>query len=374
MDSNYIQLIDAVRYGLRGHAPLIQVTSDLITLAQKHQVQNFLVFNSGVPEYKKLFGISVAQSMAQDYAVEELIAEFESHQLTIVPIKGVCTKQRYPEVTLRTMGDVDILCDMHQTDTVRKLMAELGYEGFEEGRVHDSYSMPPNVSVEVHKTLVDGESEFFDYYRDILDRCRQKPGYKYVREMSLEDEYIFNLTHLIGHFKHGGIGIRFIVDVYVYEHISKFHDLTLKRDYLEGELRKLGIFEFYRNLRDLAQLWFGSEEERIAIDSNNILDALGDYILECGIFGKQENQASLNASKGKIRMLMQSCFPRYDSMKSMFPWLKPVLLPFGWLLRAWRVLRYRRRNIRTVWKNTMTGDMAAGAELKKFYESCGLKM
>ena len=40
MDSNYIQLIDSVRYGLRRHAPLFRVTSDLIILAQRHQVDH----------------------------------------------------------------------------------------------------------------------------------------------------------------------------------------------------------------------------------------------------------------------------------------------------------------------------------------------
>jgi hypothetical protein len=33
------------------------------------------------------------------------------------------------------------------------------------------------------------------------------------------------------------------------------------------------------------------------------------------------------------------------SMKSMFPWLKPLLLPYAWLLRAIRAVRHRKGNL-----------------------------
>lgn len=96
-------------------------------------------------------------------------------------------------------------------------MRTLGYENHVEGRKHDHYSMPPYVSLEVYRDLVDGDNEFYNYYRNIWIRCKPKSGFQYVYEMSLEDEYIFNFVHLVEHFKNGGIGLRFLVDVYVYE-------------------------------------------------------------------------------------------------------------------------------------------------------------
>ena len=58
--------------------------------------------------------------------------------------------------------------------------------------------------------------------------------------MSLEDEYIYNLIHLVEHFQNGGVGIRFVMDVYIYNRIE-----TIDWEYIEAELAKLGLWEFF---------------------------------------------------------------------------------------------------------------------------------
>lgn len=360
-------LIKCVRAALHDETISLPIDTDIVTLAKRHQVQTLLYMATQAKHLQKQFNVAIAQSITQECALDELIQYFEKHGLYVMPVKGICAKKRYSDSILRTMGDLDILCKPDQSKAIQLAMQSLGYENHVEGRKHDSYSIPPYVSVEVHRDLVDGDNEFYDYYRNVWERCKQRAGYNCVYEMSLEDEYIFNLVHLVEHFKNGGIGLRFLVDVYVYEH------LDMDRGYISAELAKLDLIRFYHNVRSLTLYWFGTDEEKSYIEFTPVLQELGDYILSCGIFGSRENLADLKAVRGKIGSFLRICFPGYDSMKSMFPWLNPLLLPYAWGLRAVRVLKYRRKNLKIVWDSSMSGDAESGKKLMKFYESCGLK-
>jgi hypothetical protein len=226
-------LIAYIRAFLHNENVEFPITPEVVALAKKHQVQNFLWLTSSNPDEKKQLHMSVAASMAQEYSADELLTCFEEQGLYVMPLKGICTRKRYPDVFLRTMSDLDILCKMEQAKEVHLAMQSLGYKNHVEGRKHDSYSRPPYVHVEVHRDMVDGESPYWDYYRDIWERCSPRAGFQYVYEMSTEDEYIFNLVHLAGHFRNGGISLRFLVDVYIYE------QQKIDRGYIAGSSRNL---------------------------------------------------------------------------------------------------------------------------------------
>jgi hypothetical protein len=359
-------LIAYIRAFLHGESITIPITKDVIALAKRHQVQNILYRETKVPALQMEFNVSVARSMAQEYAMDELMEYFEAHQLYVMPLKGICTKRRYSDPMLRTMGDLDIRCKAEQAKGVQLAMQDLGYENHVEGRKHDSYSMPPYVRVEVHRDLVDGESQYFDYYQNIWGRCKPKMGCQYVYEMSIEDEYIFNLVHLVGHFKESGIGLRFLIDVYIYE------SMEMDWRYIAVELDQLGLTNFYQNIRSLVLYWLGTDEERNGVELTPIIQQLGKYIISGSNTGSIQNCANLKAGRGKLSSLFHSCFPGYASMKSMFPWLKPLLLPYGWILRAVRALKYRRNHVKSVWNTSMGGNAGAGKRLLQFYKSCGL--
>jgi hypothetical protein len=181
--------------------------------------------------------------------------------------------------------------------------------------------------------------------------------------MRVEDELVFNIVHLAEHFKEGGAGVRFIIDVYVYSRIK------MDREYVEQELTKLGLNEFYHHILYLANYWFADGENA------ELTEKLADFIMNGGVFGDKENAAALAVEEGRVRHLVKVCFPDYDSMKSMFPWLegKGVLLPYAWGLRGVRALRYRKGNVRTHMNSIKTGDIEKGKALRQFYTECGLR-
>lgn len=362
------KLVDAIQKSLHNEKVDVDISDELISLSQRHQVQTLLYLATNNVNLRKKYLFAASQSIAQEYAVNEIATTFEEKGIDVMLIKGICTKFRYPNSTMRTMGDIDILVNASQSQKVHKTLLQLEYGGYEQGRKHDNYTKPPYVTLEVHRNLLGGQNEYYSYYSNVWQKAINYKDYKHVYVLPLEDEYIFNIIHLVSHLKNGGIGLRFVVDIYIYE------QLNMNREYIEQELKKLKLDKFYKNIKALAIYWFGDSDQQKEIICNEQIQQLGDFILDCGIFGKQSNKGNLIAGNNRWKTFIKFCFPGYNSMKSMFPWLVPVLLPFAWILRMVRALLYRRTNVKYVLDSTVQGNRDEGLALIDFYEKCGLPM
>ena len=243
------------------------------------------------------------RSENQLYAVDCIQKQCEASGIDTLVVKGAVTKKRYSDPFLRSMSDIDVLYKTQQHNEFKKVMFALGYTDYREGRKNDTYNMPPFISVEAHRSLLANESEYFDYYSDVWNRCLLKNGCKHTYEMKIEDEFIFNIIHLAEHFKHGGVGIRFIMDVYVYD------NLDIDRGYFENELKKLNLYDFYLNVSALSEYWFANGE------STELIEKLSSFVLSNEIFGTKENKAALYVSEGRVSGLLGTCFPEYEDMK-----------------------------------------------------------
>ena len=362
-------LIEIVRCALHGEICAVESLSDEIgVLAQKHRLFNLLYLGTGNERAKRKYKEFLTKSAAQQDYFEKLTAACEAAGVELLPLKGICTKFRFPRPELRSMDDIDVLCKPEQKKQLHAVFETIGYDRFIEGRKHDSYTLFPFVAVETHRQLVDENERYIAYYQDIWQKVTLREGYHHIYEMSLEDEYIFNIVHLADHFQNGGAGIRFFTDIYVYERLKK------KDEYLESELKKLKLFEFYQKAKELAFHWFGTDEERACVGQTPILEQMEVFVLTGGLYGDKQRLKDINASAGKINALGSAVFPPYHSMQSMFPWLKtPLLLPWAWLVRGIKMLKNRRANIQRVWDNTTQGDKERGISIKQFYANCGLQ-
>ena len=321
---------------------------------------------------KRLYQFSMREVMRnynQTDEIEKLLKTFEEEKLYVLPVKGVCTKRHYPQPDMRSMGDIDVLCKASQQGKLKKVMVDLGYDYEAEGRKHDHYSMKPYMNLEMHRELVETDSKYSSYYKTVWDRVQKREGCTYICEMTLEDEYIYNLIHLVEHFQNGGIGIRFVMDVFLYDQMEQ-----MNWDYVRGELRSLGLLEFYSQISSLAKRWFafsGEEKE----EEPDVIDKMEAYVMDNGTFGNQKNEAAISVAKGgKVRFLLRAVFPNLENMKSMFPWLEkwPILLPISWVIRGVRSILFRRGNIKVQLDKYRYGNQEYGQELQAFFKDCGL--
>lgn len=350
----------------------------IVNYARKHGVLQMLYLSiehlpkSAWPDsnminhIKQAYYRSIHRSIKQLYEAKQIQDKLEASRVCNLALKGINTKRIYPDPCLRLMSDLDILIKPEQNKQCHKAMVEIGYDGFEEGRKHDHYYTQGRSCVEIHRQMLNSYYSYEKYYCNFFDKCSLKKGKKYIYEMSYEDEYIFNIVHLVEHFKLFSINAKFIVDVYIYNHARKYD-----RKYVENEFIKLNLLSFARNIEKLSELWFGNGQS-----TDDVTNKIAEYVFLYGEKELENNTAFLQTAKGKNKYLLHSIFPSYRDMVSMFPWLHyyPFLLPIAWIIRGIKSILYRRNNIKTVIDRYKKADSQESIKLRKFYKECGLDL
>lgn len=301
---------------------------------------------------------------------QELVQQFEKHQLYCMPVKGCDTKEYYPKTEWRTMGDLDILYKAEQHNEVKALLQELGYSNFESGLKHDHYSKPPFIAIEMHRGLVAANTMAETYYKDVWEKAVQRDGCKYIYQMKLEELYIYTMIHLLEHFQNGGIGIRFVMDIYV---LGKQKEM--EREYVDKAFELLGVSKFAYHIEQLAERWFGEADTSLEEETKEILDELENFIIQNGTYGSSSHaQNAAVEREGRVGYMKRMVFPNYNSMQTLYPWLtgKPYLLPIAWVIRIVRTILFRRDSIQVGMNTLKYGDSEQGKELLEFYKRCGI--
>lgn len=333
--------------------------ANLYRLSAFHKVSNIVAYgiqmlNSDVqpiPEIMARFNADYKREMAreatQHLGVEELLQLFEKHQIKVMPLKGYLLKDLYPRPDLRTMVDVDILFDDQDTEAVKALMLGFGFTLVNEGGNHDVYHRKPFLGIEMHRRLMSETSPYSSYFKKVWSRARFKPGYQYVYELSREDCFVYIVSHLAKHFSHGGIGIRSIMDIWLY---GKQYGAEMDWNYIQEELRKIDLCEFTRNICGLSEVWFSHRE------NTAMYDEIAEYLFSSGVGGTRRN-AMLSAmihgknrdhsiGVNKLLYWYRLFFPRLNQMKIAYPMLTrfPFLLPLTWVYRGVRSVLLKRQH------------------------------
>lgn len=275
-------------------------------------------------------------SMTQGKELTRISQAFEEALIKNQPMKGAILRSYYPVPDMREMGDIDILvqdCDM---DRVQRILQELQYEFVKSESHHDIYLKQSLIMVEVHRCMYDAtvDKEQSSYF-GTFERSHRKDGYKVTYELSKEDFYIYMIAHIAKHFYKRGCGIRNLVDIYVYR--KRFRN-ALDEAYMKREFEKCGITQFVMHMEKLTNIWLEGEE------STDFYNDLFDYLMNCGIYGLDQNgiwnkfgKEKIFGNKiSKVQLRIWYYFPPCSYMKKYYPWLEEIslLLPVAWCLRA----------------------------------------
>ena len=261
--------------------------------------------------------LTLLRQLQFDVEREGVTARMETGGLSWLPLKGVLIAGYYPQPGLRSMSDNDILYGFvepepdgrgfrikgateaeraetveHGTEAIVGIMKGLGYRGEHVGASKDDcFFKDPMFNFEMHRGLMDDLDEdipeFCAYYKNPWLRARRDPADPLRFTFSPADEYLYFLAHAYKHFSRAGCGVRFIADEWVL--LGHYGD-ELSGSYLEGELEKLGLAEFDRLVRDMAQAVFGGEGEVPKLTDDQ--QRLWLYLLGCGTYGTLENRVA----------------------------------------------------------------------------------
>ena len=217
--------------------------------------------------------------------------------------------------------------------------------GFEEGNVtgHELHWNHPWFHVELHKMLMSQRNlDFKRYFGDGWSKAVVQSNTRYTyRE---EDHYIFMFTHYAKHYRAGGIGLRQLVDLWVYERANP----QLDKNYIRTELSSLKLAEFYENTLNMLSVWFDNGTPDIKTEF------MTNYICSGGCWASKENHQLAEKLKtehlagSRKKAKFRQFFPPVRAMKNRYPVLEkaPFLLPVFWPVRWISALLFRRENIK----------------------------
>lgn len=280
---------------------------------------------------------AMVREITFDGARTQIYRALEEAGIRYLPLKGVIINKMYGQPGRRTFSDNDILYDENCRQKLLAIMAGLGYELVsKEQDHHDIFTKAPVLNFEMHKTLMDTGSEFEAYYDNIFDRAVRVEGCQCAYRMTDEDFYIFFVVHMYEHYREGGVGLRFINDMYVIRRqLSPDHNLVQK------ELKKLKLDKFHETFNTVVDYVFdgGSLNE----EARQMLK----YIITSGIYGNQDNVIDnrMKKSGNRVGYLLTRIFLPYSEMKKQYPILAKwkMLLPFMWVHRWFAVLFSKKR-------------------------------
>lgn len=327
------------------------------------------------PAMQKLFKIYIAnmfQSEKQMKAVSSVCFAFDENGIDYLPLKGCNIKSLYPKPELRPMGDADILIRKEQYAEVKAVLIELGFEEGNHYR-HQYVWKSKDLCLEIHIMPVQEDYErFYAYYGDGWEKAIKTEANRYI--WSSEDEFIYSVVHFAKHYLSGGIGLRHAADIFVY--LRAFPEMDF--GYIENELEKLGILEFYKNIRKVLDFWF--EEGK----ADEAAEMISEFVLQSGNWGTFESAAvsrdirkNKNSEKfSKTKTILGEAFPPLSAMKERYPVLEklPVLLPAFWGTRIGETLIFRKKNVSKKLKYIKAVDIEKVDAYRKNLEKAGFDL
>ena len=296
------------------------------SFAQRNSVANILAYTMdkvNVKPDRTVYNVlenerryQILKETSQLVDIERIIEEFDRQNIRNIPLKGYFMKHYYPRSDFRTMSDVDILIDRKSFKKAEKIFLEQGFEKVSLMKASEIHFKKGLLYVEVHSDLNEGGDR---YYCGVFDRAKLREGYACSYGLSTEDFYIYTVYHAAKHFSGGGIGIRMVMDLYVY--LSRFE---VDYAYLDKELEAIGLLSFEHRLRELALNWFSGEKI--------VINELGEFILYCSTFGNLEVNFYQDKKRTERFFALKQVFIPYKNMKGRYAYLEklPALLPFSW--------------------------------------------
>ena len=247
-------------------------------------------------EWKKMRLNAMRRNLLFDKERSEITNFLERNGIWYLPLKGSVIKEMYPNPEMREMNDNDILIDQNGRDQAKDFMLSRGYQVkpndkgvIDDKGNSDEFIKDPFFYFELHKFLIEERysPKQYDYFLSIKDRLIKDTDKEYGYHMSDEDFYLYMICHAHKHFSRNGMGIRFLMDEYVF---LKEKGETLDNDYINEKIREFGLERFDSDLRKVSTMAFDEDEECLEESLSDSEKALYDSCLGAGVFGNIETR------------------------------------------------------------------------------------
>lgn len=303
-------------------------------------------------EFKQAKEKAIRKNMFLDNERMKLFNHLEQNGIWYMPLKGSILKNLYPQYGMRQMADNDILFDLKYRSAVKEYFQANGYKIISYAHEnHDIYEKLPVLNFEMHTSLFGKhhDKKCQEYYGNIKSKLVKDEVGNFGYHFFDEDFYIYITMHEYKHYSEGGTGLRSLLDRYVF--LQKKSE-TLGWKYIESECEKLGIADFEKQSRVLAEKVFGTgEKAELTEEDKRMLEKYlnsGTYgTLESLIKSNMEKYAEKSGKASKINYAVNRLFPDKEWYEAYKPFYNrhSYLKPFFVLFRFFRGVFFRRNKV-----------------------------
>lgn len=315
------------------------VLSALYSLSKRHDLAHIVASSlykngfSGDDEIYKRFSqeniMSVYRCIQMNYALKEICNTFNEEHIPYIPLKGSVIRPYYPEESMRTSCDIDILIKEENLDAAIYALVQNGFKCGEKNYHDVSLYSPNNIHLELHFNIQENIDTLDVVLKDAWKYAtlKQNSCYEFTKEFFLFHAF----AHMSYHFLSGGCGVRPLMDIWVME-----HKMGISYHQARELLEKAGIYVFATEISNLVDVCFSDKPQ------DAFSDTLLSYIFDGGVYGSSQNKIAVKKenTKSTFRYSMQRLFMSYRDMTVIFPILKklPFLLPFCWIIRIFKMI------------------------------------
>lgn len=309
--------------------------SVVFQVAQKHHMTALAAIAlqlAGLGDEKYNTALAKAQRKAilQKHEYQIISDVLSKNAIPHLPLKGFCLSELYPYFWLREMSDIDFYIPASNYETLRAIMEENGYLCTLYGQGNeDVYYKKPFFLIEMHRSLFDGERfpNIQSYFKGRTYHTSENNPMQI--EMTREESYIYLTAHAYMHYSSAGTGLRTLMDTYLF--LKKYAG-SLNFDYVQNELKQIGIAEFEQMQRNLALKFLHpdllNEAEASALD---VYIFSGTYGTKSRYFKNKVTRWRNAHPEGtkqqylKDRLLLTDDMLRFHPFYAKHPSLKPLL-------------------------------------------------
>ena len=351
MDKTIKLFISLLRSAITETHEIIDLTDvnceELYSLAKFHDLAHIIFYElnkrieqwqgEAFRKFKQQYDMALYRTVKRDLAIEQVKNALETAGIPFVLLKGSHLMKLYPETWMRTSSDIDVLIKQNEFQRAVDALKLSGFVIFAETPHDVSFYAKEKYHIELHHSLI--EENRLHKTTELLEQV-----WEYTKttengfERELDDEmfYFYHLAHMAKHLKKGGCGVRYFIDLWLLNHRTQFDE-----DKRKALIGKSGLSEFAKHSVLLSEKWF------TPVNTREDLSELEEFVLRGGIYGSLEHSVAIKKNKYKSRFVyyLNRVFLPYNRIKYAYPILKvfPILLPFCWVLRWFKVLNLKTR-------------------------------
>lgn len=362
MTENFKDMLAFYRWGATGYKDIEDKEynyAEILNLAKKQGV--FHIVYSVLKQYtdcaevanlNTLYIMSVLNHQESSAGIDKIVEKIENNGIEVCHIKGKTLSGLYFYPETRISGDTDLLIDVKDEITVKKILTAEGFkvENRSEDANHSECVHSELGLIELHVKL------YYDIMKDVWfdsDDMKQEP-YEIIdgiKTLSVTDGFIYNFMHAVKHFLSNGMSVRHITDVLLY---GAKHKEKIDFQRVFKTLEKLKYKEFLDSFVVIGEKYFNIEP--LYETQNENTELILTDLEESGIFGKNIKKAGvlfeiytdLRFSTFKTgnkteyltawrrKNILKALSYSADNMKKKYPFLGDGLryLPKAWVLHT----------------------------------------